>query len=177
VKSIVCFSGGIDSAVVLAMQVNPYALIFDYGQPHRIEIEYARQMCGDEIPHHVIKLPTIPLVNDVVFAARNAVMVSWAAAYAQSVGAEIVALGCNQSDWRRFPDCRPDFWDNIRQAYRHAYGVTVSTPLIHMTKAEVVQKAKDLGVDISATWSCYSPQNEAPCGECIACTVRKDALK
>lgn len=176
-KKLVCFSGGIDSAVVLAMNPDAEAICFDYGQPHLIELDFAERYCDiDFIPIKRVKLPTIPLINDVVFSARNAVLAAWACSYAQANGFDWVGFGCNRSDWHRFPDCRPAFWDHVRMAFKEAYGVTIATPLIHMTKAEVVKEARRLRIHISSTWSCYSPINDKPCGECLACKTRKEAL-
>lgn len=177
-KKLVCFSGGIDSAVVLAMNPEAEALAFDYGQPHLIELDYARRYCEmTDTLFHRIKVPVMPLVNDVVFAARNAVLASLACSYAQANGFEWIGFGCNRSDWLRFPDCRPDFWHQLRLGFKQAYQVTLATPLLYMSKQEVVEEARRLAVDTDNTWSCYSPRNDLPCDECLACHVRKEALK
>lgn len=176
-KKLVCFSGGIDSAVVLAMNPDAEAIAFDYGQPHVIELDYAERYCEmTDTPFHRVKLPAMPLVNDVVFAARNAVLASWACSYAQANGFDWVAMGCNRSDWLRFPDCRPGFWHQMRLAFDQAYQITLATPLLYMSKQEVVEEARRIAVDLDNTWSCYSPNDKTPCGECLACETRKAAL-
>jgi 7-cyano-7-deazaguanine synthase len=177
-KTLVLLSGGLDSATVLSWAKlegdEVWALAFDYGQPHRIELERAR-ILANGLPFEVMVVPGLPLVNDVVFAGRNLVFAALAIAKAQAEGFDRIAVGCNASDWERFPDCRPPFWQALRTA-AEAYGIGVATPLIHMSKREVAELARHLGVPIELTWSCYSPRDGEPCRECLACTVRQEAL-
>lgn len=175
---LVCLSGGLDSAVVLDMmsdQDRCEAISFDYGQPHRIELDYAKRLARVyRVAHKTVTLPRLPLVDDVVFAGRNLVLASFAIADAAASGLKAVAFGCNQSDGVRFPDCLPGFWDAVRGA-AVAYGVSVLTPLIFMTKTRVVEEAKRRGVVLDNTWSCYSPVDGKPCGVCLACETRIQA--
>ena len=175
---VVLLSGGIDSAVCLAMNRgnDRHALVIDYGQPHSIEIDHAELVAEAEgVKLDVLDLPVMPKTNDVVFACRNAAFACVGAAYASSVGADQVVLGSNQSDWERFPDCRPVFWNDMRKAFRNAeYPVSISTPLLRLSKAQVVNMARSLDVDLSLTWSCYASGPD-PCGECLACETRKEA--
>lgn len=177
-KTLVLLSGGLDSAVVLAaIEPKKAAIGFDYGQPHRIELERAQHIadhCG--VPFEVVRLPAMPLVNDVVFAGRNLVFAAFAIAHAQANGFGTIAVGCNASDWQRFPDCRPPFW-RAMQTCGAAYGVQIAAPLLHLSKREVVEAACKLDVPIELTWSCYSPRGGEPCGGCLACTTRQEALK
>jgi 7-cyano-7-deazaguanine synthase len=180
-KTVVLLSGGLDSAVVLAGCVASgdecLALAFDYNQPHVIELEKA-----DGIANHYgvrligLRAPVMPLVDDVVFSGRNLVFAALAIAQAQAHKFDRVAVGCNASDWARFPDCRPDFWRGLDRL-AEVYGISVVTPLIYMSKREVVEKARELNVPIELTWSCYSPQDEKPCGSCLACKTREEALR
>jgi 7-cyano-7-deazaguanine synthase len=176
--TLVLLSGGLDSATVLAgCSGERTALAFDYGQPHRIELDRAEQIAQHYgVLLEVLPLPVMPRVDDVVFAGRNFVFASVAIAIAQARGIGSVAFGCNASDWPRFPDCRPEFWRNLGRC-AEAYGVKVLTPLIYMSKRDVVEKARELKVPIELTWSCYHPKDDQPCGECLACTTRKDALQ
>ena len=179
-KTLVLLSGGIDSAVVLAVCVADgdecLAVGFDYGQPHVIELDHARDVADDfGVPYEQVRLPAMPKVDDVVFAGRNLVLISLAIAMAQARGFDRVAVGCNASDWIRFPDCRPEFWRNVERCAQ-AYGVIVLTPLIHMSKLDVVKHAAKLNVPIGLTWSCYAPQDGEPCGKCLACEIRNGAL-
>ncbi len=179
-KTVVLLSGGLDSAVVLAACLKQgdecLALGFDYGQPHRIELQYATEIAKwSHTPFEVLLVPAMPKINDVVFAGRNFVFASLAIAAAQTRGFDRIAVGCNASDWSRFPDCRPPFW-HAMETCAEAYGVKIATPLIYASKREVVEQARRLGVHIDLTWSCYSPQNGEPCRECLACKTRQEAL-
>lgn len=177
-RMLVLLSGGLDSAVVLAAAVQEHeceAVGFDYGQRHSIELEYAERLAEHySVPFRRLPLRHMPLVNDVVFAGRNLVLAATAIAIAQAEKFDAIAVGCNQSDWERFPDCRPEFWRRVQDVARF-YDVEVITPLLYYWKAEVVKKARELAIPIDLTWSCYSPEDGKPCGKCLACKVRKDA--
>ena len=176
-SSVVMLSGGIDSCVCLHIAVNPVACVgIDYGQPHKIELKYAEQIANDfGLPFTVISIPLITKSNDVVFNCRNATIACLGASYASSIGATTIYMGSNWSDWDRFPDCRPNFYNNLRKTFDSAeYPISISTPLIHMTKAEVVNLAKKHNVDLSQTYSCYEGKKTA-CGFCLACKTRKEA--
>jgi 7-cyano-7-deazaguanine synthase len=183
-KTIVLLSGGLDSATVLAMEyqstIHPNelsAIAFDYGQPHKIELTRARLIAESyRAPFEVLRLPDMPLVNDVVFAGRNLVFAAAAIAHAQATGKDRIAVGCNASDFDRFPDCRGTFWQPLKECAK-AYGITVVTPLLAQSKADVVRIARSLAVPIELTWSCYSPRKDAPCGKCLACKTREEALQ
>ena len=95
---------------------------------------------------------------------------------AQGRGIGSVAIGCNSSDWLRFPDCRPPFWRAVAQC-GEAYGVKVLAPLVYMSKLDVIEYAAKLNVPIGLTWSCYAPADGEPCGRCLACKTRKEALE
>ena len=179
-KVLVCLSGGLDSATVLHMLLNGgwscEAVAFDYDQPHRIELDYARRQADRaSVPYRVIQLPKLPKIDNVVFGARNLLFASHALAIAVAEGFGAVALGCNQSDWERFPDCRPAFWDAVNEAAR-AYGLHILLPLLGMTKHEVVTHAHSLRLALAETWTCYSPRaDNTPCGSCLACHTRTEA--
>lgn len=175
---IVLLSGGLDSAVVLAMTPRGSLCIgFDYGQPHKIELERAAMIAEHyKARLEIVRLPNLPKVNDVVFGGRNMVFASVAIAMAQARGHGSIWIGCNASDWAEFPDCRPLFWQSMGAA-AEAYGVSLVTPLIQMSKTEVAATARQLNVPIELTWSCYSPQNGQPCRKCLACETREKALQ
>jgi len=175
--SVVMLSGGIDSTVCLHIADNPVACIgIDYGQPHKIELKYAEKIADNfGLPFKIISIPLITKSNDVVFNCRNATIACLGASYASSIGANSVYMGSNWSDWDRFPDCRPDFYKHLRNTFESAeYPVSISTPLLHMTKAEVVNLAKKHQIDLSKTYSCYEGAAQ-PCGKCLACKTRLDA--
>jgi 7-cyano-7-deazaguanine synthase len=166
--NLILLSGGLDSALCLHRYGADLAIGFDYGQPHAIELQYAERIAakyGVPFERHV--LPTMPRVNDVVFAGRNAVMLSAAAAIAQTRRLKHVIIGCNYSDAKRFLDCRPYFISFMHQALEYGYGVSVRAPLLKTTKQMIVAEAREVG--LPSTWTCYSPNNEQPCGGCYAC--------
>lgn len=179
-KTIVPLSGGLDSATVLAGLISTGQILavgFSYGAKHG-QIEQTR---AEDIAKHYdvrfekVTLPRMPLVNDVVFAGRNLAFASAAISIGQSSGYDNVAFGCNASDWKMFPDCRPVFWSAVSKC-AEPYGITILTPLLHMSKREVVEAARKLNVPIEQTWSCYDPQGFDPCGKCLACKTRNEAL-
>lgn len=167
--NLILLSGGLDSALCLARYGAAQAIGFEYGQPHAIELNYAAQIAAHYgVPFSVHSLPFMPRVDDVVFAGRNAVMLTAAAARAQAAGLDAVMIGCNFSDAQRFPDCRPAFIKSMSDALHGAYGVRVSAPLLTMTKAQIVSEARERGVP--ETWTCYAPTAAGQrCGECYSC--------
>jgi 7-cyano-7-deazaguanine synthase len=207
--AIVLLSGGLDSTTVLAIArdqgFTPYALSFRYGQRHLVELEAAKRVADAlGVERHVVADIDLrvfggsALTSDVdvpkhesadelaadipvtYVPARNTIFLSFALAYAETVGASDVFIGVNALDFSGYPDCRPE--------YIHAYetmanlatraGVegaklNIHTPLIQMTKAEIIQAGLKLGVDYGLTSSCYDPDAEGrPCGHCDSCLLR-----
>lgn len=118
--------------------------------------------------------------------ARNTIFLSFALAYAEVAGAEAIFMGVNAIDYSGYPDCRPEFiraFENLanlatKAAIEGKTHLTVRTPLIHMSKADIVRAAVDLGVDLSLTHSCYDPDaNGMPCGECDSCLLRRKGFE
>jgi 7-cyano-7-deazaguanine synthase len=168
-RNLILLSGGLDSALCLARYGAAQAVGFDYGQPHRVELTHAARIAAHYgVPFSVHQLPSMPRVDDVVFAGRNAVLLAVASALAQASNTENIVIGCNFSDAQRFPDCRPAFIKAMNDALRGAYGVRVSAPLLTMTKAQIVAEARERG--IPETWTCYAPTPAGErCGECYSC--------
>lgn len=112
--------------------------------------------------------------------ARNTIFLSFALALAEVTGASDVFIGVNALDYSGYPDCRPEYIEAYQAMGRLATraGVegrqlTIHTPLIELTKAEIIRRGLDLGVDYGMTTSCYDPDSEgASCGECDACQLR-----
>ncbi len=112
--------------------------------------------------------------------ARNTVFLSMALAWAETLGAFDIFIGVNALDYSGYPDCRPEFIESFEQTANLATKAGVEgnqfkihTPLIDLTKAEIIQKGIDLGVDYGLTSTCYDPkENGNPCGHCDACTLR-----
>lgn len=117
--------------------------------------------------------------------ARNLVFLSIAVATAESVGAREIHLGVNAVDYSGYPDCRPEFIDAMQRAARlgtksgvqQADAIAIHTPLIAMTKAQIIRLGASLGVDLAMTHSCYDPsgthQRPLACGACDACLLRR----
>lgn len=165
-------SGGIDSALCLHEHDISLAVGFDYGQPNFIELDHAARLAANRgVLFEVVYTNDLPLIQgSLVRAGRNAVMLSLAAAIAQVRGLETVMIGCNATDAERFPDCRPEFIERMNHALCAAYGVSVCAPLLGLTKREIITRCKEH--EITDTWSCYTPINQKPCGECYSCKSR-----
>jgi len=113
--------------------------------------------------------------------ARNLIFLSFATAWAEVIGSNDIFIGVNAIDYSGYPDCRREFIQAFQKAARLATRVGVEgggrlrihTPIIEMTKAEIVRKGLELGVDFSLTHSCYNPDERGrACGECDACLLR-----
>jgi 7-cyano-7-deazaguanine synthase len=207
--AVVLLSGGLDSTTVLAIAEDhgyvPYALSFRYGQRHAVELEAARRVAQARgVARHVvadidlrvfggssltsdIDVPTHATVDALTdeipstyVPARNTIFLSFALAYAETVGAHDIFIGVNALDYSGYPDCRPEyiaaFQAMANLATKAGVGgmsVTIHTPLIQMTKAEIVRTGTSLGVDYSLTSSCYDPDTTGkPCGRCDSCLLR-----
>ena len=113
--------------------------------------------------------------------ARNTIFLSFALAWAEVLEAEHIFLGVNALDYSGYPDCRPEYIEAYEQMASLAtkagvegrQRLTIHTPLIHLSKADIIRKGMELGVDYSLTLSCYDPTTlgEA-CGQCDACLLR-----
>lgn len=113
--------------------------------------------------------------------ARNTIFLSFALAYAEVRDADEIFIGVNAIDYSGYPDCRPEFIDAFEKLARFATkaavegrgSIKIRTPLITMSKADIVRKAVELGVDIGLTSSCYDPDAQGrPCKRCDACLLR-----
>jgi 7-cyano-7-deazaguanine synthase len=209
-RAVVLLSGGLDSTTVLAIAKHEgyeaYALSFDYGQHHRVELESASSVANSlgVVQHVVAKIDLrvfggSALTSDVpvpknrsidemgddvpvtYVPARNTVFLSFALAWAEVLETGDIFIGVNALDYSGYPDCRPEFIHAYEAMANLATksgteGETrckIHTPLISLTKAQIILRGLELGVDYSATSSCYdpSPLREA-CGECDSCLLR-----
>ena len=114
--------------------------------------------------------------------ARNTIFLSYAMAWAEVLGASDIFIGVNAVDYSGYPDCRPEFIEAFERMANMATKagiegrsqLKIRTPLIGMTKAEIIKKGLELGVDYGMTHSCYDPSPEGnPCGGCDSCLIRK----
>ena len=207
-KAIVLLSGGMDSAVTLYMAKMEYdsrALIFDYGQKARKEIECARRIAeAAGCRYDVLDIPLswkgsslldetkdIPegktsgkgLIPDTYVPARNVIFLSFGVSYAEAVGAEAVFIGAHQLDFSNYPDCRREFFESFQETVKRGTkcgvegrAVQIVAPIIDKTKKEIVEIGNELDVPFDLTWSCYKQQDE-PCGTCESCMFREKAFK
>jgi 7-cyano-7-deazaguanine synthase len=180
----------------------PYAISFDYGQRHRHELDLARanakklgavehlvvafdlRQVGGSALTSEIEVPKEGVGNDIPVTyvpARNTIFLSFALGWAEVLGAYDIFIGVNALDYSGYPDCRPEYIDAYQRMANLATkaGVegtghfTIHTPLINLTKAEIIRQGTALGVDYSQTHSCYDPTPEGlSCGVCDSCRLR-----
>src|SRR5438034_6066303 len=208
-RAVVLLSGGLDSTTTLAIAMaegyDAYALSFDYGQRHQIEIEAARRVANSlgTREHRVAKIDMrilggSALTDDLdvpkkrseteiargipvtYVPARNTIFLSYALALTEAIESTDIFMGANAIDYSGYPDCRPEFikaFETLANLGTKA-GVEgrrfqIHTPLIKFSKADIIRKAVELGVDLSLTHSCYDPSPEGlACGECDSCLLR-----
>lgn len=214
-KRAVCLlSGGLDSATVFACArrdgFETYALSFDYGQRHHVELESAGRVAqalgaaAHKTAHIDLRLfggsaltddISVPKHRDpghmadsipiTYVPARNTIFLSFALAWAEVLGAQDIYLGVNAVDYSGYPDCRPEYIEAFQRMANLAtragveghHALTIHTPLIHLSKADIIRLGVSLGVDYSLTHSCYDPSpNGQPCGDCDACVLRLEGF-
>jgi len=109
---------------------------------------------------------------------RNGIMLAVAAGMAETAGLKHVMMANHSGDHAIYPDCRPQFADAMSRAIEAGTyeGITLLTPYTNISKADIAQKGKQLGVDYSKTWSCYKG-GKVHCGRCATCLERKEALR
>lgn len=211
-KAVVLLSGGLDSATVLyqakALGFECYAISFDYQQRHRRELESAKAIAhgvgvvehqqvsfdlrawgGSALTDTKIDLPHDRSVTQMAenipvtyVPARNTIFLSFALAYAETIGADCVYIGVNALDYSGYPDCRPDYIEAMQSVFRlgtkqgrEGIAIAIVTPLINLKKTEIIQLGNQLGVPWEKTWSCYAGEDLA-CGVCDACQLRLAAF-
>lgn len=137
---------------------------------------------GMDVPkNRKIEISEIP---DTYVPARNIIFLSYALAYAESSGASDIFIGANSVDYSGYPDCRVDFFEAFRamadkgtKAGVEGRGFSIHTPIIDMTKPEIIIEGIRLGVDYSLTHSCYDPSEEGySCGSCDSCVLRHEGF-
>jgi 7-cyano-7-deazaguanine synthase len=199
-KSIVLLSGGLDSAVCLAMAAEQSetvsALHLSYGQATATaELERSRRLCeqfGAVLITMSISLPEAVSAQSMLTSGadiaqtyvpqRNALLLSLAGMVAESQGANTVWIGANVVDYSGYPDCRPRFLAAMERALhlgseRYAAGgrgIEIRTPLLYLPKPDIVSRALAAGIDLDDTISCY--RSDPPCGECESCKIRIRAV-
>lgn len=154
-NTVVLFSGGLDSATCLALTGHTPVLFIDYGQPHWKQERHAAGRVAEALGGSPFYTASVELPGRIdhddpamLIPGRNVVLLSLAA----MVGNRVV-IGANADDQDGYPDCRPEFF----RAAETALGVTIDAPLIDMGKPEIGKLARELGVPVDLTWSCYYP--------------------
>jgi len=182
-----------------------HTLALDYGQRHRAELQAAarlsatlgasshrvvaidlRAIGGSALTDDDIEVPEKGLdgIPVTYVPARNTVMLSIALGLAEKLEATTIHIGVNAVDYSGYPDCRPGFIAAFQDLARVATAtglegntIEIVTPLIHMTKSQIIRLGTDLGVDYALTVSCYqADEHGRACGRCDSCTIRRDGF-
>ncbi len=212
-KAVVLLSGGLDSTTTLAIArsegYTAYALTFRYGQRHEVEIEAARRVAQAlGVAEHVLvdfdlrrfggsaltseldvpkDRPIASMAEGIPVTyvpARNTIFLSFALAWAETLGAQDIFIGVNALDYSGYPDCRPEYIEAYERmanlatkAGAEGRRLTIHTPLIDLTKVQIIERGLTLGVDYGLTHSCYDPTPEGlACGRCDSCRLRLAAF-
>lgn len=206
------------AAIAKAEGYEVHALSFDYAQRHRIELESAKMVAESlgitkhlfikfdlreiggsaltsdlEVPKDGIQKTEIPVTY---VPARNTIFLSFALSWAEVLEAPHIFIGANAIDYSGYPDCRPEYFDAFESMADLSTKVSVEgkiqfkikTPLISLTKAEIIKKGVSLGLDYAKTWSCYDPQEDpgkshitpvgsVPCRRCDSCLLRAKGFR
>lgn len=206
----VLLSGGVDSTTALAIArrdgFETYALTFRYGQRHEREIEAARRVARalGAVRHEIVEFDLrrfggSALTDDIAVPkdrthaqmgsdipvtyvpARNTIFLSFALAWAETLGAHDIFIGVNALDYSGYPDCRPEYVAAFqamadlatKAGVEGRQRLTIHTPLIQLSKKQIIETGRALSVDYALTFSCYDPApSGAPCGRCDACQLR-----
>lgn len=209
-KAVVLLSGGLDSATTLALAraagFATYALSFRYGQRHAAELAAAERVARElgTVQHIIAEADlrifggsaltdniAVPKNSDATalssgipityVPARNTILLSFALAWAEVLGAWDIFIGVNAVDYSGYPDCRPEYiaaYEKMAQLATKAgvegvQKLRIHTPLINLTKAEIIRRGVALGVNYAHTLTCYDPTADgAACGACDSCQLR-----
>ena len=206
--AVVLVSGGMDSAVTLALARESgfacHALSVAYGQRHSSELAAAAALARTlgAVEHKTVSVDLRSIGGSALTAdidvpeqggagipvtyvpARNTIMLSIALGWAEVLGASDIFCGVNAVDYSGYPDCRPAFIEAFERLANLATksgvegaGIRVHAPLMAMSKADIARAGARLGIDFSATVSCYQADAEGrACGHCDACRLRAEGF-
>jgi 7-cyano-7-deazaguanine synthase len=193
-------------AIAKAQGFDCYALSFRYGQRHGVELEAAQRVAKalGAKAHKILAIDLrafggSALTDDIAVPkdrapdasipvtyvpARNTIFLSFALAWAEVLGAQDIFIGVNALDYSGYPDCRPEYIAAFQRMADLATKVGVEgarfrvhTPLIELSKADIIRKGRELGVDYDLTFSCYDPAPDGqPCGHCDSCRIREQGF-
>jgi 7-cyano-7-deazaguanine synthase len=214
-KAVCLLSGGLDSATCLALARREgyacYALSFDYGQRHKLELEAAARVAASiGVERHMVTtiglgafggsaltadldVPKARSAEEIghgipitYVPARNTIFLSFALAWAEVLESADIFIGVNALDYSGYPDCRPEYIEAYERMANLATAagvegrtrLKIQTPLMKLSKAQIVKLAAELGVDFGLTMSCYDPSpSGSPCGQCDACLLRRKGFE
>lgn len=190
-------------AIARAEGLACHALSFAYGQRHTVELDAAARVAaalgaveqrvmhidlatfgGSALTDPAIAVPETPVTGIPVtyVPARNTIFLSFALAWSEVIGAQDIFIGVNAIDYSGYPDCRPEYIEAFermanlatRAATEAQTLLRIRTPLIQLSKAEIIRRGRALGVDYSLTVSCYQADEQGrACGRCDACRLRR----
>jgi 7-cyano-7-deazaguanine synthase len=207
-KAVILVSGGMDSAVTIAMAreqgFEVYALSVAYGQRHSSELEASERVARmlGAVTHKTVHIDLRSIGGSALTAdidvpedggegipvtyvpARNTIMLSIALGWAEVLGSSDIFCGVNAVDYSGYPDCRPAFVESFQalanvatKAGVEGAGIRIHAPLMQMGKGDIVREGMRLGVDFSATVSCYQADAKGrACGHCDACRLRAEGF-
>jgi 7-cyano-7-deazaguanine synthase len=207
-KAVILVSGGMDSAVTIAMAreqgFEVYALSVAYGQRHSSELEASGRVAAmlGAVVHKTVHIDLRSIGGSALTAdidvpedggegipvtyvpARNTIMLSIALGWAEVLGSSDIFCGVNAVDYSGYPDCRPAFIEAFQtlanvatKAGVEGAGIRIHAPLMQMGKGDIVREGMRLGVDFSATVSCYQADAQGrACGHCDACRLRAEGF-
>lgn len=188
-------------SMALAEGYEVTALSFRYGQRHTRELESAENVCRYYNVDHVvidldlssfrsaltreeIDVPTdregeLDKIIPITYVpARNIVFLSIAAGLCESIDANAIFIGANTVDYSGYPDCRPEFFEAFRDMLSkgtktgvEGKPISIMTPILSYSKADIVRKGKELNAPLNLSWSCYNGRDRA-CGHCDSCRLR-----
>jgi len=214
-KAVCLLSGGLDSSTCLGVARRDgfecYALSFDYGQRHRVELDAATKVAkffgvrkmrivridlrafGASALTADVDVPKNRSVEEMqegipitYVPARNTIFLSFALAWAEVLECSDIFIGVNALDYSGYPDCRPEFIQAFERMANLATkagvegrtAMHIHTPLIALSKAEIVRLAVLVGLDFTLTHSCYDPDPAGrPCGHCDSCLLRRKGFE
>lgn len=184
-----------------------YCLSFEYGQSHNTEVRYASTLAtslgakehrianidigafgGSALTDDAIEVPDYEAHDNEIpvtyVPARNTIFLSYALGWAEVLGASNIFIGVNAVDYSGYPDCRPEFieaFQNLANVATRAgleeKPITIQTPLINLSKDEIIKVGTELGVDFASTVSCYRlDTNGRACARCDSCVIRKEGF-
>lgn len=181
------------------------AISFNYGQRHLIELSRAKKIAklvgvkhsilkinshifqGSSLTDFSISVPKKSLqkkkLPNTYVPGRNILFLSYAVSFAESRGIGNIYIGVNALDYSGYPDCRPEFIQSFQKSINLGIRGTIDgemkiiTPLVNLTKKEIIELGDKFHVPINLTHSCYDPKKGKPCGECDSCLLRKRGIQ